>query len=154
MKSQWIVVANASLARFFKRDAPDEPLVPLLNLQHPQSRAKGSNLARERPGREAVDGSAGANHFEPRTDPRRKEHQRFAHEVAARLDDALASSQFNSLCLFASAPFLGELKAELSDAVLHRMQLSIDSDFTSLGLQELERRVSQICATASAADSP
>jgi protein required for attachment to host cells len=141
MKPQWIVVANASLARFFKRDSPTDPLVALLTMEHPESRLKGHELADDRPGHEATDNSIGGNRFEPRSDPRRKEHRRFAREIAEHLDDALAEDGFKSLWICASDPFLGELKAELSDAVRHRLQLALDSDFTSFGVAELERRL-------------
>ena len=43
--------------------------------------------------------------------------------------------------LFASSPFLGELKAQLSDAVDKRLQLALDSDLTSIGLAEIEQRL-------------
>ena len=43
--------------------------------------------------------------------------------------------------LFASSPFLGGLKAQLSDAVDKRLQLALDSDFTSFGLAEIEQRL-------------
>jgi len=144
MKTQWILVANASVARLFKRDSPSDPLVPLPTMEHPESRMKGSQLADDRPGHEATDNSSGGNRFEPRSDPRRKEHRRFAREIAARLDDALLADEFTSLWICSSDPFLGEVKAALSDAVRHRLQHTIDSDFTTLGVGELERRLSEV----------
>ena len=48
---------------------------------------------------------------------RRKEHLRFAREIGQRLDAGLVAGEFNALWFFASSPFLGELKARLSDAV-------------------------------------
>ena len=122
MKVQWIVVANASLARLFRRDSPTDHLVPLATMEHPESRLKGSELADDRPGR-------------------RKEHQRFAREIAERLDTGLAAGEFSTVWLFASSPFLGELKAQLSDAVDKRLQLALDSDLTSFGLAEIEQRL-------------
>ena len=141
MKVQWIVVANASLARLFSRDSPTDPLVPLTTMEHPESRLKGSELADDRPGHEATDNSCGGNRYEPRSDVRRKEHQRFAREIAERLETGLAAGEFSTLWLFASSPFLGELKAQLSDAVDKRLQLALDSDFTSFGLAEIEQRL-------------
>jgi protein required for attachment to host cells len=143
MKTQWIVVANASIARLFKRELPGGPLLPVSTMEHLESRAKGSELAGDRAGHEASDFSAGGNRFEPRTDPRRKEHRRFAHQIAERLDEALAHGEYGSLALFASDPFLGELKAALSKPVLHRLQITRDSDFTSLDVGALEERVNE-----------
>ena len=144
MKRQWILLANASHARLLSRDSWAEPLVSLATLEHPESRLKASQLADDRPGHEATDNSSAGNRYEPRSDVRRKEHQRFAREIARRLEAGLATGEFNALWLFASSPFLGELKAQLSDAVNQRVQLALDSDLTALGLAEIERRLLEL----------
>ena len=144
MKREWIVLANASHARLLSRDSATDPLVPMATLEHPESRLKGSQLADDRPGHEATDNSSGGNRYEPRSDVRRKEHQRFAREIAHRLDAGLAAGEFNAVWLFASSPFLGELKAQLSDAVTKRVQLALDSDLTALGLAEIEQRLLEL----------
>ena len=141
MKNQWILVTNASLARILRRDSARTPLVPVETMSHEQSRMRGTELATDRPGSEAADNSHGVNHFEPRTDRRRIEHRRFAREIAARLDKGLAAHEFDSLAVFASNPFLGELKAQLSDAVEKKVALVFSNDFTSLGLAEIEERL-------------
>ena len=141
MKVQWILVANASVARLFSRDSPADPLVPMATMEHPESRLKGSEFANDRPGHEATDHSSGGNRYEPRSDVRRKEHQRFAREIAERLETGLTAGEFSTLFLFASSPFLGELKSQLSDAVNKRLQLALDSDLTSFGLAEIEQRL-------------
>ena len=146
MKNQWILVANASLARIFRRDSALTPLVPVETISHERSRMRGCELATDRPGSEAADNSQGANHFEPRTDARRKEHLRFAREIADRLDKGLAAHEFDSLALFASSPFLGELKPQLSDAVKAKTKLALSNDFTALGLAELDKRLAGIHA--------
>ena len=144
MKRQWILLANASHARLLSRDSATDPLVPLATLEHPESRLKASQLADDRPGHEATDNSSGGNRYEPRSDVRRKEHQRFAREIAHRLDSGLAAGEFGALWLFASSPFLGELKAQLSDAVNKRVHLALDSDLTALGLAEIEQRLLEL----------
>jgi protein required for attachment to host cells len=140
MKSQWIVLANAGMARLFNRHSSEESPVLLEELRHPQSRSKGSALATDRPGREATDNSSGANRFEPRSDSRRKEHGRFAREIADRLDQGLGAGEFDAVWIFASNPFLGELKAKLSAAVHRHVRVTADVDLTPLSLQELEQR--------------
>ena len=144
MTVQYILLANASHARLFRRATPTGPLVALETLTHPQSRLKGQELADDRPGHEAVDGSRGGNRFEPRSDVRRKEHQRFAREIARRLDAGLTAGEFGSLWIFASNPFLGELKAELGEAVGRCVQFALDTDLSSLGLPEIEQRLRDV----------
>jgi len=134
-------VANASRARLFRRDSQTAPLLALATLEHAESRLKASQLADDRPGREAADNSSGGNSYAPHSDVRRKEHQRFAREIGQRLDAGLAAGEFDALWLFASNPFLGELKAQLSEAVGKRVHVALDSDLTALGLAEIEQRL-------------
>lgn len=139
MKNQWIVVANASIARIFRRDTPADPLIAVAVLDHPASRQKGSELSRDRAGQEGNDQSHTGAHYEPRTDVRRKEHQRFAHEVARYLDAAYERREFGSLCLYAAPAFLGELKQELGDSVRRHTEMAVDSDYTALDVGALEQ---------------
>ena len=141
MKRQWILLANASHARLLSRDSAAVPLIPVETMEHPESRLKASQLSDDRPGHEATDNSSGGNRYEPRSDVRRKEHQRFAREIAHRLDTALADGAFSELWLFASSPFLGELKAQLSGAVNKCLEHALDSDLTALGLSEIGKRL-------------
>ena len=100
MKRQWILLANASHARLLSRDSATDPLVPLATLEHPESRLKASQFADDRPGHEATENSSGGDRYEPRSDVRRKEHQRFAREITHRLDAGLAADEFSTLWLF------------------------------------------------------
>jgi protein required for attachment to host cells len=144
MKTEWILLANAAIARLFRRDSPGEPLIPLETLEHPQSRLKGSQLTRDRAGHEATDHSSGGNRYEPRDDARGKEHRHFARELAERLNAGLANREYGVLRIFASNPFLGELKAQLSPAVARQLHAAVDLDMTSLGLAEIEDRLRQL----------
>lgn len=144
MKPEWILLANAAVARLFRRESPSDPLVPLRLLEHAQSRLEGSQLAADRPGRAATDHSSGGNRYEPRDGARRKEHERFAREIAEHLNAALTNSEYGKLWVLASSPFLGELKAQLSSAVTQRVQAIVDVDMTSFGLAEIEKRLTHL----------
>ena len=140
MKPQWIQVANASIARLLARDSADEPLRALATWQHPESRLKGSELQSDRPGHERSD-RAGGTELTPRSDPHRKEHQAFAHEIAKKLGEALDAGEYGSLAIIASSPFLGELRHALGKAVTKATTHVADLDLTSFGLSEIETRL-------------
>ena len=141
MQRTFVILANASLARLFSRDSANGALVPLATLKHPESRLPGHDLADDRPGHEATDRSIGGNRYEPRSDARRHEHTKFAHEIAHVLQARLAAGEYDTLWLLASSPFLGELKAGLDHTVAARVQLALPIDLTSLGLAEIEERL-------------
>ena len=140
MKPEWILIANATRARLLQRQR-GEPMVVLESFVHPEGRLKISELADDRLGHEAVDSSYGGASFQPRTDAKRKEHERFARELAQHLERQAQLDHFHSLTIFASSPFLGEIKAQLGAATTRLLSGAHDLDLTSVGLAELERRI-------------
>jgi hypothetical protein len=73
---------------------------------------------------------------------RGNEVQRFAHELAEHLERNAQLGNFGSISIFASSPFLGELKARLGPATLRLLSGTRDVDLTSVGPAELQRRIS------------
>lgn len=140
MKNQWVVVANASLARIFRHDGANGGLEPVEDLTHAQSRMHGKELE-EAAGPEPGVRDHHDDRFAARCDPRRKEHQLFARALADRLDKGLADHEFESLALLAAKPFLGELRRFLSKGVNERVGLELNNDFTSLSAAEITQRL-------------
>lgn len=136
----WIVVANAARARVLEEPDPTKagarrrvPFVDVADLVHPQSRQKGSELGGDRSGH--VEGSApglaGAAYM-PRTDPREREHDRFAREVARMLDHGVAEGRCAGLILVATNPFLGRLKHHLGEQAQKLILRTVSADYTTL----------------------
>jgi protein required for attachment to host cells len=153
MNITWIVLANASRARIFAVDGGPGRPVEVTDLVHPASRQKGSELGQDRAGhaeRHGADSGQGGASFDPRTDPRQKEHVQFAHELAATLHDGVTGRRCKALLLVASDPFLGELKACLSAATRPAVVRSVPKDLTGLALPELHERLAALMAEAAA----
>jgi protein required for attachment to host cells len=142
MDTLWIVTANAAKARVCERQA-DGSLVEVADLIHPESRQPGrrSELS-------LGDHQRGHSAYEPPTDVHAKEHQRFARELAARLDDAIAQGRCRRLALFASPAFLGLLRAQLGDAAAKAVRVSEPVDLTAVPLHELRGRVDALLKQA------
>lgn len=145
MKNQWVVVANASLARIFRHDGTDSGLEPVEALAHAQSRMHAKELA-ETAGHEHGVRDHHDDRFAARCDPRRKEHQIFARALADRLEEGLAKREFDSLTILAAKPFLGELRHALSESVNERVDVALNNDFTSLSATEVMQRLQRIGA--------
>ena len=141
MKSDLILVANATHARLLTRESPEAHLVHFESLEHPQGRFRSSELGDDRLGHGSKDSHPGGISFEPRLDPRRKHHLEFARVLAARVEELLGSGRYGRVAVYASAPFLGELRTELGAATRKVLHGTIDHDLTGLGIVELERRV-------------
>jgi protein required for attachment to host cells len=141
MQEQWILVANGSMARLFTRASPGDPLVALETIDFPDGRQHAHETGRDRPGHDRSDNSTSGALLEPRTSIKQKLHERFAQQLADRLDDGLADGAYSGLWVIASSPFLGSLRSALSDAVVPRVRLSHDADYTGLDLSSLEARL-------------
>lgn len=140
MKPDWTLIANASRARLLQQNL-GEPMVVLKSFSHPESRNKVSELADDRAGHETTARASGGAAYSPRIDAKRKEHERFARELGEYLEQEARLGHFRSLTVFASSPFLGELKAELGSAASSLLAGTHDVDLTAVGLTELERRI-------------
>lgn len=138
----WLVVANASKARILEE--PDKPgaYVHIADLVHPQSRQKGSELETDAPGhvQGGAHGAGGAS-FDHRTGARERERDRFAREIATTLNAAIAAGQCAGVVLVASNPFLGHVKAHLSEQARKALVRCVASDYTSLRDAELAQRL-------------
>jgi protein required for attachment to host cells len=136
----WLLVANASRARCFARDPDNGAMRELLSVVHPSSRLPAQQLAHDRGGKAMK--SQASTQYQPHTDPHQKEHQVFARELAAHLEQAALAHTYPGVALIASLPFLGVLNGELGPATQARLQASIALDLTSFEGAELEHRVS------------
>jgi protein required for attachment to host cells len=147
MKGTWIVIANSSVARCYSREDEHAPWSVVAELDDAMGRAKGIDMVSDRSGYEGVGRGVGRGHagtsFEPRLDPRRKEHEAFAHRVAVALGEAVAAGRCSALVLFASSPFLGEVKSMLGAHATKVLQQSHAVDLTSYTGAELAQRIEQ-----------
>lgn len=144
----WIVVANAARARLLEHTPGRRGYTTLADLVHPQSRQKGVELAAEhggdRPGHVEGQGHGlGSASYRPRTDPREREQERFAREVAAAINEGVAAGRCTAVGLVASAAFLGQLKAQLSTQAHKLLQHTLASDYTGLSDEELAQRLAE-----------
>jgi protein required for attachment to host cells len=125
-KPDWVLIANTTRARVLQQE-PGSAMVVLESFVHPAGRGQPS---------------------EPLMDARQKECTRFAHELAQYLEQEARQGHFGSLTIFASASFLEELRASLGRITKRLLSGLHELDLTSVGVAELERRVSDELAAA------
>ena len=146
----WVLLANASRARLFERDAENGAMRELAAFVHPASRVKGSTLGHDRPGH-AAKGLASTN-FEPVTPLKEREQQHFAQQLAEHVEAAVLDGRVPRWMLIASSPFLGRLRAALGSAAAARLALYVDRDLSRWQGAELERRVAALLPAAAPAE--
>ena len=124
-KPDWILIANKTRARVLQQD-PGSAMVVLESFVHPAGRGERS---------------------EPLLDARQKESTRFAHELARYLEHEARQGHFGGLTVFVSATFVQELQAGLGKVTRRLLSDVHELDLTSVGVAELERRVSRALAS-------
>jgi len=139
--STWIVVANSSRARLFESGGAGGVFALLREFEHPESRAKGSDLTSDRPGHTATD-QGRRTALDPDTEPKRVAQEQFARELGRVLEQGRVHNRYGALVLVASAPFLGILRTQLPDGVKTRVREAIDKDYTALAERELAAQLS------------
>jgi protein required for attachment to host cells len=142
MTIRWFLIASASRARVARSDG-QEPLHIIAQLDHLASRRRASELGDDAAGREQTAQGFGGAPYAPHLDAHRKEHLRFARELAAHAEAGAKAGEFDALVLVAGNPFLGMLKEALGDAARRRLATTLDVDLTHVGAAELDQRIRQ-----------
>lgn len=137
----WILVANASKALCFDRTDDKSKMSLLTEIDDPLGRAKSSELGDDRAGYESMGAGRGSASYAPRTDAKTKEHESFARKLAQMLDEGVAAHRCDAVVMFASNPFLGELKSHLGEQTAKVLKAAIATDLTSFERAEIMRRV-------------
>jgi len=148
MKPIWILVANASRARVVSRLHPNGPLSPVVSFDDPMGRAPAHDFATDRSGHENVGSGTGGSTFTPRLDPRTKEHEQFARQLADYLNEAVSSHRCASVAIFASSPFFGLIESHLSPECRRALVRAAPIDLTSFSGPDFTRRVDEQLAVA------
>lgn len=112
----WILVADSSAARLYHKTSRTS-LELVDSLSHPESRARPADVYADAPGRVHESHGATRHSVSPRTELHAQEAQRFAREIARRLEADHQQKHFNHIVLMAPPAFLGALRAELSKGV-------------------------------------
>jgi protein required for attachment to host cells len=138
----WIVLADAASARLYEASGPRGSWALVAELQHPESRARDSQLGTDKPGR--VKQSKGyLSAMEPPTPPKKVEVKNFARQLAKALEDGLSKGTYERLILVAPSGFLGVLRSELSDRVHGRIAALVDKDYLHLDQREARDRLDE-----------
>ncbi|MFO7764313.1 MAG: host attachment protein [Wenzhouxiangellaceae bacterium] len=115
MASYWILAADSTEARLFTRDKKFSALVERQDWLHPESRLPGRDLENDRQGKTFSSYGHDQSDNQKHTEPKKREAQDFARELARHLDTARANGEFKSLSIVADPSFLGLLREQLDE---------------------------------------
>ena len=138
MATWWVLVADAGSARLFSAVRMGGDLTLMETFEHKESREKAIDLASDRAGRYQSRGS-GHGAFTEASDPKTTEADRFARELAEKLNAGRVAKKYHQAALIAPATFLGRLKQHCNSHVMELIHLTLDKDYTRATEKELQR---------------
>jgi len=144
MKSTWIVVAESARARIFTMSGIGGKLQEITDLSHPESRLHDTELSSDLPGRTFDIQGQGRHGMEPATDPKEREAQAFAAEIARHIERGRHQGDFDGLVLIAPPKFLGRLRAELTKPARDALAGEIDKNLVEADAKTIEHQVSTL----------
>ena len=140
----WILVSDASRAKLFSTELPEDDWALVQEFEHPEGRETSQEIRPgSPPGRMQMSKAHGARHtaVEPQTTPKEAEAERFAQHLANRLEHATAERQFDYLVLVAPPRFLGILHRTLGRQAAKHLRATINKDYSTLEAAELRERL-------------
>nr|QKW93856.1 attachment to host cells protein [Vitiosangium cumulatum] len=136
----WILVANGSRAKLFGTDERAERWELRDEFQHEESRTFSRVLLNQ-----PDNPNAGSLHKpQPENEPdarQQLELDRFARQLAARLERGLNDHAYDRLVVTAPPGFLGLLRKHISPRVHQRLMLDMRADYVNVPERELPERI-------------
>jgi protein required for attachment to host cells len=114
------------------------------DLSHPESRLHDTELSSDLPGRTFDIQGQGRHGMEPATDPKEREAQAFAAEIARHIERGRHEGNFDGLVLIAPPKFLGRLRAELTKPARDALVGELDKNLVEADTKTLEHQVSAL----------
>ncbi len=139
-QTTWILVANASKAKFYANAGPKAGLQLIREIDHPASRQKNSELVTDRAGHMQSSGD-GRGSRQPQTEPKQNEARNFAASLARELNQGRTAHRYARAILVAPPAFLGLLNAALDAPTAQLVSERIEKDYTKSTDKELAARL-------------
>ena len=140
----WVLVGDSSRARVLNYDTDGKKWEVVKELEHPQSRLKGTDLTTDAPGRQRQSFGHGRPAMEMPTDPKDVEKERFVRQVIDELQHGHDERSYDALVLVAPPHTLGLLRGSLSPVLNKSVILDLDKDYAPLGLPVLIARLQPV----------
>ena len=136
-----VLVADASKARFFRVDSPQGELIEISTDVNPEGRMHNGDLTTDRPGRQADSMNSGRSAMEEPNEPKDVEAQRFAKQIAEKLEKSRTSGEMEKLYMVAPPKFMGELRKHLKHDVKSLIVEEINKDLSGQDAKSLRKHL-------------
>ncbi|MFB6375074.1 MAG: host attachment protein [Bradymonadaceae bacterium] len=147
MSNFWVVVADASKARFFRGTSPTRELEEFHDLVNEEVRQREGDLVTDKPGRfhdDQGDTRPGAPRSSTQPSAKDQSATEFAREVAGYLDRHAGPGDFKALSIVAEPEFLGRLRKALADTTKDRILEEVNKNLTQSREDEIREHLERL----------
>jgi len=137
----WVVVADGGRARILEIVPGSRDLTEILHLKSPNRGRPTRELVSDASGRAFHVAGPGGHSKQARTDAHDQEEQRFARQLAQRLERAAGEDSFDRLVLAADPRTLGRLRKQMSAGLAGRIVRELNLDLTGMPAGKLEEKI-------------
>jgi len=141
MSISWILAADSAHAKILRADNRVGPLIPIEEMEHPESRMKNGELYSDQPGRTFDSGGQGRHVMENEVDAKTEESLRFAKKLCEKLRQGALDKAFDKLYILAPPAFLGELRECLDANLKSLVAGEITKDVVKQTPEEIRKKL-------------
>lgn len=141
--STWVVVANSSHAKIF-RLTKFPKIEEVTSIDHPESRLHNQDLEGRKPGRSFQSGGTTRHAYQPETEPKAVEIEKFARILCEYINESHQKANFSRLYVMASPSFLGLLRQNIHPQVQKTIIAELSKDMTERTKAEIEQQLSEL----------
>lgn len=139
----WVVVAGNAEAKIF-RLVQFPKIEEHSVLEHPESRLHNRDLISSKPGRNYDKGGTTRHAYEPKTDPKQQEIEKFAKNLSDFLSTSRQNGEFSRLYIMANPSFLGLLRQHLDNQTQSVIVAEIAKDLIGQKKPDIEEQLSKL----------
>jgi protein required for attachment to host cells len=136
------MIVNSSVSRIYRYDIDDKCLELLCENSNPNAKLKVNDLMAHEAGRYQKSSSPNQGNYEPHTDPKTVESEKFSIELASELEKI--NEHIDHFIIIAPSHFQGILKRKLKKSVLESIDDFFDKNYINLTMKELEKHLSDL----------
>jgi protein required for attachment to host cells len=140
----WVLIADGGQARVVVPTGMQTRYATLREVVSAAKRTPSHELGTDKPGRMGESASIARHAIEPRADPHEQAKIAFATQIAAVVNEASASNEFDRLILVAPPPFAACLRKALKATVRHKIARELPKDLTKVPDHELARHLDEV----------
>lgn len=145
MSNVWVVVADASRARFFRGSSINKPLEEFHDMVNEEMRQDERELVTDKPGR-FHDDSSGNTPQRSSAEPSAKEHSKesFGKEIGKYIENHRASGDFKHISLIAEPKLLGYVRKEFSNATKESILEEVNKNLTQQDEETIRGKLTRL----------